>query len=299
MAGKGEKVAVDRLHVNRHVRNALGPIDAEHRPLRMRHLAKFHHRINCAQDVRHMRHGHQLGTGTNELRRLFHIELALRRDANIAHRRPRAPGDLLPGYDVAVMLHHRGDHFVASLQLIQAPGVGHQVQRLRGIFGKDHLIPGGVDKLPHLLVSLLVRQGGFLAEHVDAAVDIGVRMEIILPFGLNDRQRFLRRSAAVEIDERTIVNAALQNGEIAAHGFDIERRRGLLRGRLGHGLVLYAEIYAHPSTRRSNSQDNVLHTTQSAVHTVKNWTQFFVKPGAYNHVCKAVNRRAWVMGLLR
>ncbi len=128
MAGKGKKVTVDRLHIHRHVRNALGAVNTEQRALRMRHPANLGHRIDGAEHIRHMRHGDQLGAGTDEFGRLLHIEVPLRRNANVAHRGPGALGDLLPGHDVAVVFQDRGHHFIARLQMVQAPGIGHQVQ---------------------------------------------------------------------------------------------------------------------------------------------------------------------------
>jgi hypothetical protein len=51
-----------------------------------------------------------------------------------------------------------------------------------------------------------------------------VGVKVILPLGLNHRQRFLRGCTAVEVNQWSTVDEALQDGKITTHGFDIECR---------------------------------------------------------------------------
>jgi hypothetical protein len=73
-------------------------------------------------------------------------------------------------------------------------------------------------------MGLLIRQRGFFTEHIDTTMDIGVGVKVILPLGLNHRHRFLRGCTAVEVNQWSTVDEALQDGKITTHGFDIECR---------------------------------------------------------------------------
>ena len=64
------------------------------------------------------------------------------------------------------------------------------------------------------------RPGGFvagrgaIAQFVDAAVDVGVVVFVIMHQRVNHRARFLRRRGVVEINQRLAVDLLVEDGEI-------------------------------------------------------------------------------------
>jgi hypothetical protein len=63
-------------------------------------------------------------------------------------------------------------------------------------------------------MGLLVSDGCFFTQDVHATVDIGVGGFIVVIHRVKNLERFLRRRGAIEIDERSVVYAACQNGKV-------------------------------------------------------------------------------------
>ena len=68
----------------------------------------------------------------------------------------------------------------------------------------------------------LVHRGGFLAQGMNAAMNIGVVMAFVVIDGLDDALCALRRGAVVQVGQRLAVHHARQNRELPARGLDIE-----------------------------------------------------------------------------
>ena len=140
-------------------------------------------------------------------------------------------GEDHPGHDVGVVLHLGQQHGVAGAQVGPAPGLGHQVERLGGVLGEDHLAGGfgRAEEAPRHDPGPLVEGGGLLGGGVDAAVHVGVRRLVVARHGVDDRAGLQRRGGRVEIDDRAPVHLALEQREVLAQRLDVERR-----GRCGH-----------------------------------------------------------------
>ena len=96
--------------------------------------------------------------------------------------------------------------------------VCYEVDALCGASGEDNLFRlTGVDKLPHRLACRFVQVGSLLREVVNAAVDIGVDVEVFVAHGIKHAERFLRGGRIVEIDERAAVDLAAEDGEVGAY----------------------------------------------------------------------------------
>ena len=204
--------------------NALGAIHADQGAVGVRQAAEFVYRVDGAQHVGNLANGNQAGTRPDRLGGMRHVEAAVRRQLDVPDHGSGTAGDLLPGHQVAMVLERREHHFVTGFQVGQPPGVGHQVERLGGVLGKDHFLEVGIDEFGNAHVRLLVGDGGLFAQDVDAAVDVGVRLLVIAADGINDGLGFLGRRGAIEIDQRPVVDGAAEDRKIAPQGFNVESR---------------------------------------------------------------------------
>ncbi len=117
-------------------------------------------RVDRAQHVGHVGEGDQLRARARAARGRLPDPAARRRVTGMnSRRRPLLGGQHVPGHQVGVVLHLGQDHHITGLQVGPAPGVRHQVDRLGGVAGEDHL-PGGrcVDEFGHLLACAFVEQ---------------------------------------------------------------------------------------------------------------------------------------------
>ena len=77
MAGKGEKICIQRLYVDRHMRNALGAVHNDNGSYAVRHLRDFLDRIHAAEHIRYLRNSHKTCSLINALLELLIGQLAL------------------------------------------------------------------------------------------------------------------------------------------------------------------------------------------------------------------------------
>ena len=229
VAGKGEEVAVHGAHVNGHVGDTLGAVDADQGAVGVRHAAELVNGVDGAQHVRHLGDGNQSGARPDDLGGVRHVQAAVGSQANVPDGGAGTPRHLLPGHQVAVVLQRGEDHFVAGFQVGQSPGVSHKVKRLGGVLGEDHFVEVGVDELGNAHVCLLVGDGGLFAQDVNAAMDVGVGFLIVAADGVDDGLGLLGRRGAVEIDQRAVVDGAAEDRKIAPQRLDVEGRLRLQR----------------------------------------------------------------------
>ena len=122
-----------------------------------------------------------------------------------------------------MVLHHTEQNAVACAHIRIAPGARHQVNRLGGVTGEDQLfVAARADEACHFAARTLEGEGGFLAQLVDAAMDIGVGVLVVLFQAHNHPPRLLRRSAAIQKRQQLAVDLLLQDRELAAQGENVK-----------------------------------------------------------------------------
>jgi len=123
------------------------------------------------------------------------------------------------------VLHLGEDDLVARAELVQAPGVGDEVLGLGGVFREHHLLApaAGTDELREFVVGLLVGDRGLLTQVVEAAVDVRVRVSVVVGDGVDHRIGRVRRRGVVEVDDLLPAELPLEDREVLPDGFHVER----------------------------------------------------------------------------
>ena len=138
----------------------------------------------------------------------------------------------LPRDEVGVVLHLGQDDRVAAVDVAPAPRVGDEVDRLGRVAGEDDLVAvRGVDEPGDLGARLLVLGRRLLADGVDAAMDVGVVLAVVVSDGVDDDARLLARRRRVEVDQRVPVDLLLEDREVAPQRVRVERADRLGRQR--------------------------------------------------------------------
>ena len=106
--------------------------------------------------------------------------------------------------------------------ILGAPRRGDEVDALGGAAGEDDFFgAAGVDEFGGAGAGRFERGGGAVAQFVDAAMDIGVVVLVVMAQGVEHRARLLRGGGVVEIDQRLAVNLLVEDREIGAQCFPI------------------------------------------------------------------------------
>jgi hypothetical protein len=240
VAREGEEVGVDGLHVDGSRRNRLCPVDEDVRADVVGQVRQFRDGVDGAEGVRDVHHGDHLGRVVDEVTRVVHVEVAVLVDADVSHFRAGLLRDLLPRHERRVVFHLGEHHRVARAEFGEAPRVGDEVHRLRGVLREDDFLsPVGPDELGDAVVGLLVRDRSLLAQVVDAPVDVRVVAAVVVADGLYHRLGRVTRRGVVQVDEgdgvvgplpgRLQVAADLpaENRELLPDGLDVEGVRFL------------------------------------------------------------------------
>ena len=142
-----------------------------------------------------------------------------------------------------MVLHAGDDDLVAGPDVLAAVGLGDEVDGLGGAAHVDELVVlGGVDEAADLAAGGLVVVGGVLAQGVDAAMDVGILGRVVVDQRVNNALGLLAGGRVVQVDEGMSVDFLVENGEVLAQLFDIERVIGsghdaLPRGRVASGIA--------------------------------------------------------------
>ena len=114
-----------------------------------------------------------------------------------------------------MVLHLAEDDFVALAHEGLAEAGSHKVDALRRA-AREHYLGrrAGIQEAAHRLAGRLVQFGGLLRKEVHAPVHVGVHVVVFVRHGFHHAAGLLRRGPIVQIDQRTPVNLALQNGEV-------------------------------------------------------------------------------------
>ena len=156
----------------------------------------------------------------------------------------RALGDVLPRHEVRVVLELGDDHDVAGAEVVEAPGVRDEVDRLGRAPGEDHLALGRrVEQPGDGATRPLEALGRALGEPVDAAMDVRVLVLVERAHPVEDLTRLLRRRRRVEVRDRLAVDELVEDREVGAQTMRVEGRGG---GR-GHAAIVAALL--EPTTR--------------------------------------------------
>ena len=231
-----EELAVERLDVDRPVRCGLGSVDHHDRVALVRPGRELADRIHGAERVRHEIRGDDLhGPLALDLVERVQLQLAGLVDRNRLERRPRAPRDVLPRHEARVVLEVGDDDHVAGAEIVEAPRIRHEVERLGRAAGEDHLALGRrVHEARNLPARRLVARRRALREPVDAAVDVGVRVLVELAHRVEHLPRLLRRRGRVEERDRLPVHELVEHREVRAKAVRVELRFC----RHGHGAIV-------------------------------------------------------------
>ena len=113
------------------------------------------------------------------------------------------------------MLHFREQNHVAGLEILRAPGTRDEVDAFGRAAGEhDFVGASGVDEFRRARPGGFVTGRGAIAQFVDAAMDVGVVVFVIMHQRVNHRARLLRRGGVVEINQRLAVDLLVEDGKI-------------------------------------------------------------------------------------
>ena len=134
------EVAADRRHVDRDVRHGLGPVDEDERAGLVGLAGHLLDRVDRAQRVRHVGERDQLRLELEQ-----DVEHVLAQDPVVGDRdelevRVLLLGEDLPRDEVRVVLHLGQDDHVAARDVLAAPRVGDEVDRLGRVAHEHDLV---------------------------------------------------------------------------------------------------------------------------------------------------------------
>lgn len=147
------------------------------------------------------------------------------------------------------------DDIVALSDELVAPGIGHGIDRCRSTGREDDfLFLGSTDPRSDARAGRLVTFGHLLRKEMHAPMDVGIQLAVQPVDGLDHLQRFLGRSSAVEIDQRSAVDLASENRELPTYFVDVEH--GYMRSILRATASTSASPKSSSPQRRTTSPAN-------------------------------------------
>ena len=124
---------------------------------------------------------------------------------------------LLPRDKGRMVVGNSGDHFVSGVQQ-RGKAAGDQVDGLGGAPGEEDAVPFiRIHIRGYVRSGFFVGGGGFLAEVVDAPMDVAIDSIVELHQGIQDLLRLLGGSRIVQIGQRIAVNRLFQYREIFSY----------------------------------------------------------------------------------
>ena len=224
VAGDREEVAVERLHVDAHVRRRLRRVADEDRALVVRPAHERAEVGDRAERVRDEVRRDDLHVAVpRDLVETGEVDVALVVEREHPELGAVAPRDVLPRDEVRVVLELRDDDGVAGPEVVAAPRVRDEVERFRRVAHEDHLAHvGRVQQGAHLLAGAFETGGGALAEDVHRPVDVRVRGLVERRHRVEHLARLLRAVRRVEVRERLAVDLLLEDGEVRAQSAGVE-----------------------------------------------------------------------------
>ena len=115
------------------------------------------------------------------------------------------------------MLHFREQNHVAGLEIFCAPGTGDEIDAFGRAAREDDFVGAfGVDEFCGAGAGGFKRVRRAVAQFMDAAMDVGVVVLVIMHQRVNHRAGLLRRGGVVEINQRLAVDLLVQDRKIRA-----------------------------------------------------------------------------------
>ena len=243
VAGDGHEVGAERLDVDAAVRRCLRGVAHVDRALLVCPGGERGDVADRPQRVRdEVRRDDLHAAAGGDLVQRIQPDLAVVVQGKHAEVRAHPLGHVLPGDVVRVVLELGDDHEIAGTEVVQAPGVGDEVDRLGRVAEEDDLAGRGrVHECARLLAGALVRRRRALAERVDAAVDVRVRGLVEAVHRLQHLARLLGGDRGVQVRERLAVEVLLEDGEVGPQLVRVDSR---LRGRYRHGTIVLGRVAA-------------------------------------------------------
>ena len=247
MTAGSQKIHVERLDVDRHVRHGLGRVDEHDRAHRMRAGDDLRQRHDRADRVRDVRQREQLDAG-QQLVEVVELQLAVGVGGDEAQARSGLRRQQLPRHEIRMMLELRGQDRVARPEVPEAPRKRDQVDRFGRVARPYDLgRVGGVDEAGDLRARRLEGVGGAGRQLVNAAMDVRVIVLVIVDERVDHRARLLRRGGRIEIHQPAPARRRLRQ----------DRKIGDDLGLLGiagddHAVSVAASILASSAVRISS-----------------------------------------------
>jgi hypothetical protein len=158
------------------------------------------------------------------------LQLTLGVDRDGPEARPGPLSDVLPRHEVRVVLELGDDDDVAGTEVVEAPGVCDEVERLGRAAGEDDLLLARrVEERGDRPASRLEPLRRALREPVDAAMDVRVLVLVEVAHAVEHLPRLLRRRRRVEVGDRPPAAQLFEHREVRSQLMCVERgkrRRG-------------------------------------------------------------------------
>ena len=123
---------------------------------------------------------------------VVHIQRAIVEDGDGLHDCAALFSDQLPRNNVRVMLQFRDQNLVAGLQVLSAPRLRDQVDAFGRVLGQDGFALFSIHEGRDLGAGCFKGVRGFLAQRVNAPMNIRVRRRHEVVHGVSHGQRLLR-----------------------------------------------------------------------------------------------------------
>ena len=222
VAGEGVEVAVEILHVDRHVHGGLAAVDQHRDAARMGDAARLLDRHDGAQHIRHVRDGDHLGARGEQLLELVEQELAAVGDRRPLEHAPlrsrwKCQGTMLEWCSMmestisSPLPESMPPNELATRLMASVALRVKMISSTLGALRKRRTVSRASSKLG----------GGGVGEIVQPAMHVGVFHLVGVLDGLQHGARLLRRGAVVEIDQRLAVDLAEQDRKIGADALDV------------------------------------------------------------------------------
>ena len=137
------------------------------------------------------------------------------------------------------MFHFGDEDLIAGLDIFFAEGICNKADGVCRAFCKNDLFRfGGIQVFANSFAGIFIQDRYFLAEGVNAPVDIAVLVIVIMDKCIDHLFRFLRGGAIIEIDKSLAVHHSGENGKVFADFWKI--KGGTMSG---HGFHLISQSF--------------------------------------------------------
>ena len=192
---ESEEVAAECLHVDRAVRRRLGSVDDDDRTLFVGPRRDPLNRVDRSERVRDEPHPDDLDrVVSREIVESVELKLTRIVDRDVSEGSARPAGDKLPRHEVGVVLELGNDNRIAGTEILEAPRIRNEVDRLGGAAREDDLpLRRSVDERSNRPPGSLVALGRALCQPVDATMDVRVLVLVESAHPIENLTGLLRR----------------------------------------------------------------------------------------------------------